>query len=135
MIRLAIAAALLAVPAAAQNLPAWVSVSRTPDGLTTVYARTSDLLAGNSTSRAAKVWVKYDESRNPNVRYRQLLALYVVDCVEERFVGVSGTAYFPDGSTRQVPGDRTPSPIVPDSIMDNVSDYLCSDGADTGYKA
>ncbi len=122
---LALCAALVAAPIAAEQLPAWFRVGTTDTG-TVFYARTADLQEGRSNQTAAKVWVHMDSSRDRTVSFKEARILYVVNCVVRTSQQVQATAYDRSGHTETM-GIRAVEFIIPDSNMDRVADLLCSD--------
>jgi hypothetical protein len=92
-----------------------------------VYLRYGDLLEARATSRAARVWVKFDERKNPKVRNIESKVLYEFNCVAMTFRTLSATLYYQDGSNETDDNSMGSTPIVPDSLGASLADLLCTD--------
>lgn len=129
VLKAAIAAIALAIPAPAQSNeepPEWYYIDTTESG-TVIYARTSDLAQGRSNQTAAKVWVRMNARKDRTVQWRELMSLYIVNCVAQTYRTEQMSAFYPNGKvdTVQRPGET--NHITPGTRMEIVTNLLCSD--------
>lgn len=129
MIRYLVAAAFVLFPLSAaadraKDTPDWLHIDTTPTG-TEVYARKSDIIAGRPNQTDARLWVKYDFSRNRTIRQREAMILYSVNCPRQTFRQLSITAFYPDGSAETLEPDGAVRYVVPETNMAFAVSLLC----------
>ena len=107
---------------------AWVEIATTSTE-TVIFARKDDINNGRSNQTDAVVWVKQDHSRDKTTDVRESKMLLRVNCVARTYKNITASAFDPNG---KVILSKTPSYpktefIVPGTIIDELSGYLCSD--------
>ena len=77
-------------------------------------------------SRANKVWLKSDLTREEGVGFSKVIALNVVNCPDQNFKTLSIRAYYRDGTNEELPTDpdRTMT-LSPDSVIARVAAVVC----------
>lgn len=130
----------LHTPAMSQDRPEWFLIDTNKTG-TQIFARTIDLQAGRPESRAAKLWVKIDASRDRTVSWREIKTLYAVDCIAETYRVITTHVAYSTKQSETIPGDMKLQFVVPGSVMAGATEILCSSpeeqtsSADVGYTA
>ena len=128
---IAIAALAFASPAQAQDDTDWMEIGTTDEG-TVFYAHLPDLLAGNPSSRAARLWTKLDASADRTTSFRTSAVLNIVDCSNQSFQPISYTFRYRDHTkdmswTEEVPIVRY---AIPGTLMGDAVGILCADGGE-----
>lgn len=130
-IRHLVIAAVLAVTcptntAQAEDLPEWIEIGTTTQG-TVIYARTADIAVGRPGTTSARLWIKFDASKDRTMSWRTTVVLYNVNCVTETYRIVQGTSYYPDGTNTEMRGmDQSTKYVTPDSNMEVAVKLLCA---------
>lgn len=106
--------------------PAWYFASETSGG-SLVYVRGADVQNGRAHTRAARMWIHTDNSKDASVDWTTARILYAVDCVAETSVMEAMTTYDRSGRAETTDGDGLVSHIVPGSVMSAAAGLVCSD--------
>ncbi len=96
-------------------------------GRTRVYARTEDLLRGRSDQTVARMWVKFDASRDPTVSWRVAVTMYVINCPAQTYRAVQNIYYYRDGTNNSNSNMEAMQFITPDTVLEAATKMLCSD--------
>lgn len=104
----------------------WVPLGTSNNG-SELYVRISDIAAGRSTSRDAKVWWGMDLSRNPDTRKRAFMMLVSYDCVARTSQVIQSVSYYPDGSHTTNTSYSPKEYITPGTFDDTVFSVTCTD--------
>lgn len=128
-ILVALAATSLTSPSYAQEEePTWGYLATVSSG-TQVFVRMEDYQRGRSYMHDARVWVRYDHSRDRQVEWRTTLALYSIDCPQRTIQLIESVAVWPNGHGERAGGDRRVN-IIPETLHDLIADNVCSDPDD-----
>lgn len=115
----------LAVPAYGEDeVPEWTFIDTTNTG-TKIYARSQDILAGRADDTAAKVWVRFDASRDNTITWQSTVSLYVLNCIAETYQAVQHTYYYRDGRSRSTDRPEQVRFIPPGSNVDSIKKMVC----------
>lgn len=124
-----IALTILLVPASAAlaENEGWYKLGDIPTG-TKVYIRSTDMQKGNSSSTAAKVWVKMDHSNDQTTDLTETKFLFEINCLQQTYETLS-TITLTQGESqprvKQTPyGERRY--IAPDTTIEQVAKDVCS---------
>lgn len=104
--------------------PSWVYIGPTADNRNRVFV---DVSSVEMSSGVARVWLKFDFSKNPAEIARYSLKRVEMRCAERTFRFIASTDYSPSGSIifSDEREDLPFSMIVPDSIGSRVYDVVC----------
>lgn len=91
------------------------------------YVRGQDVANSSSSSRAARFWVKTDDSKNKSVTYRSTMARYNLDCVAETYKTESFAIYDASGRSTEDGPDFKIHSVIPETFFDSVAKIICSD--------
>jgi hypothetical protein len=109
--------------------PEWTWIY-TSDSGSRVYYRTQDVMAGRSTTRAGRMWMRYDFARDATNPDREAKQLNEIDCVAQTYRVISATFYRPNGqSATHTTPYASNQYVIPGSVMSQAVAAFCVDPA------
>lgn len=71
------------------------------------------------------VWVRMDHSSDSSTEYRRTLMQLEIDCTSRRVRTLAMTRYRPDGTSRRGYTSLLYEPIIPDTMVEELTMFLC----------